>query len=174
MHPVELETALSQMHILVDTREQKTARAIRRYEAFNAPWEYEHLDFGDYSCKTELPSGELLSLSDTVCIERKMSIDELCGCFTRDRDRFSREFERAKAKGAKLVLLIENASWEMIYNGKYQSKMSTNALTASIFAWMARYNCPVLMCKAETSGKLIKDILYRELKEILSKGLYSA
>ena len=168
MHPVDLETALSNMSILVDTREQKTARAIQRYESFGVPWEYEKLNFGDYSCQTVLPSGEILQLSDSVCIERKMSIDEVCSCFTRDRERFSREFDRANKGHSKLYLLIENCTWELIYNGKYKSQMSVNALVASLTAWMARYNCPILMCKAETSGKLIREVLYRELKEKLS------
>lgn len=171
MHPVELETALEQMQIVVDTREQKTTRAIQRYETFGVPWRSEQLNFGDYTCETQL-SGGVFSLSERVCIERKMSIDELCSCFTRERERFTREFERAKKRHAKLYLLIENASWELIYNGKYKSQMHPNSLVASLMAWMARYQCPVLMCKAETSGKLIKDILYRELKEILQNGLY--
>lgn len=173
MHPVDLEAALAQMQIIVDTREQKTTRAIQRYQSFGVPYHTEQLDFGDYSCETILEN-KIIKLSNSVCIERKMSIDELCSCFTRERDRFKREFERAKAKQAKLYLLIENASWELIYNGRYKSQMSANALTASMFAWMARYNCPILMCKAETSGKLIKDILYRELKERLTKGLFFA
>ena len=172
MHPVELETALSNMRILVDTREQKTTRAIKRYEQFGVPWEYEQLDFGDYSCETILPSGEIIQLSRSVSVERKMSIDEICTCFTRDRDRFVREFERAQSCGARLYLLIENATWELIYNGKYKSHMSVNALVASLTAFQARYGAPVLMCKQETSGKLIKEILYRELKEKLAQGLY--
>ena len=173
MHPVELETALANMRILVDTREQKTTRSIKRYEQFGVPWRYEQLDFGDYSCETVLPDGVNLKLTSSVCVERKMSIDELCACFTRDRERFTREFERAQSSGARLYLLIENATWELIYNGKYKSRMSVNALVASLTAFQARYGAPVLMCKQETTGKLIKEILYRELKEKLTQGLLS-
>jgi hypothetical protein len=43
---------------------------------------------------------------------------------------------------------------------------------ASITAWMARYDCKVIFCKQEISGALIKEILYRELKERLERGDY--
>jgi hypothetical protein len=35
---------------------------------------------------------------------------------------------------------------------------------------MIRYELQVIMCKAETSGRLIKEILYRDLKERLERG----
>lgn len=100
-----------------------------------------------------------------------MSFDELCMCFCQQRGRFEREFERIKASGAKCYLLIENASWEKAYNGQYRSQMRSNALIASILAYTARYNAVPVLCKAETSGKLIHDILYREGKEVLERVL---
>ena len=166
MHPVEVQDALGTFRILVDTREQPTEQARRRYKTFGCAWERHKLDFGDYSAAVDLPSGEYL-LAGKVAVERKMSLDELCQCFTHDRARFEREFERARSAGARLYLLIENASWELAYNGKYRSKMTPSALVGSIMAWQARYDCRVEMCKAETSGRVIHDILYREAKERL-------
>ena len=64
-------------------------------------------------------------------------------------------------------LLIENGDWEKAYTGSYRSQVKPEALTASIIAWLARYNCQLLFCKEETSGKLIHDVLYREMKERL-------
>lgn len=168
MHPVDLQTTLKTMSIIVDSREQDTEQARRRYDSFGCPWERDKLDFGDYSAAFVLPDGSRWDLRQRVVIERKMSLDELCGCFTRERDRFCREFERAKDAGAKIYLLIEGASWEMAYNGRYRSKMAPSALVASLLAWAARYNAQILMCKAETSGKLIRDVLYREAKERLT------
>jgi hypothetical protein len=88
-------------------------------------------------------------------------------CYTKERPRFIREFERAKESGAKVYLLIENADWEKAYNGTYRSQLDPKALTASLFAWLARYNCQILMCKEDTSGKVIHDALFREMKERL-------
>ena len=134
------------------------------------PYERVALSFGDYSAKFPLPNGEWFSLADKVAVERKMHLDELCTCFCQERERFAREFERAKQAGAKIYLLIEDANWESAYAGKYRSKMFSTALIASMLTWLTRYDCQILMCKAETSGRLIKDILYREAKERMERG----
>ena len=168
MHPVEVENTLKTMVCICDSREQDTEQSKRRYADFGVPWERGKLDFGDYSAVFTLPDGTEFSLKDKVCVERKMSIDELCGCYTHDRARFEREFERAKAVNGKIYLLIEEASWEKAYNGKYRSQMKPQALVASMLAWLARYDCQIIMCKAESSGRIIHDVLYREAKERLA------
>lgn len=170
MNAVEINIALNNAVLLVDTREQDTAAFRRRIEDIGLLHERIKLNCGDYSIKTVTDEGVCISMADRVAIERKMNIDELAQCFTRDRDRFRREFERAKANNTKLYMLIEGATWENIYTGRYRTKMHSKALIASVLAWLARYNCQILFCKAETSGKLIHDILYRELKEYLEIG----
>lgn len=168
MHPIDIESTLKTMVITVDSREQATEQSKRRYADFGVPWERGKLDFGDYSAVFTLPDGTEFSLKDKICVERKMSLDELCGCYTHGRARFEREFERAKAVNAKIVLLIEEASWEKAYNGKYRSQMKPQALVASMLAWLARYDCQIIMCRAELSGRMIHDVLYREAKERLT------
>ena len=165
----DVQSALQNITVLVDTREQDTPQARKRLEGMGLPYERQKLDFGDYSAKCILPDGKHLDFSNAFAIERKMNLDELCGCYCRSRERFTREFERASEKNAKLYLLIENATWEKAYEGKYRSKMSASALTASMLAWLSRYNCQLIFCKAETSGKLIADIIYREVKERLER-----
>lgn len=155
------------MVCIVDTREQETPRLQARLRQMECTVEREKLNYGDYSAKFPLPDGAFYSLRDKVCVERKMSLDELCQCFCQSRARFTREFERAKQDGARLYLLIESATWENIYNGGYHSKMSTQALVASLLAFLARYDCLIMFCKPETTGRLIRDILYREGKERL-------
>ena len=158
------------MVILVDTREQPSDRARKRYESFKCPYRRQKLDFGDYSAEFTLPGGEVVILK--AAIERKMNLEELSTCLTRDRDRFRREFERARDAGASVYLLVENATWENLINGKYRTKFNKNAFLASITAWIARYNLKPVFCKAETSGRLIKEILYREMKQKLEAGEY--
>ena len=170
MHPIEVEKALKNAVLLLDTREQDTPALRNRLQLTELPHKREKLDFGDYSITTMLDEDSEFSLKDVVSIERKMSLDELCNCYCQNRERFIKEFERAKEKNAKIYMLIENATWENAYNGKYKSKMSSPALVASILAWLARYNCQIIFCKAETSGKIIGDILRRELKERLENA----
>lgn len=152
--------------VLVDTREQDTPRFRRRMQALGLPYARRKLNFGDYACAVT-DSGREIDLSGQVAIERKMDLDELAQCYTRGRRRFEREFERAKAAGAKLYLLIEGADWEKAYAGRYRSRLHPHALTASMLAWLARYDCQILLCAAETTPRLIRDILYREARERL-------
>ena len=46
--------------------------------------------------------------------------------------------------------------------------MKPTALVGSLTTWLARYNCQLLFCQADTSGHLIHDVLYHEMKEQLS------
>lgn len=169
MNPFEIETALKTFTILIDTREQPTERFKRRIDSMGVPTRREKLDFGDYSASVILPGGTEYSLKNKICIERKMNFSELCSCFCQERERFRNEFERAEKAGAKMYLLIESATWEKAYKGEYRSRMNARAFVASTITWMARYNCQVIMCQPMTTGKLIKDILYREMKERLEK-----
>lgn len=170
----EIERTLETLVIVVDTREHKTARLRKRIEQMGVPSIVKKLDFGDYSAVVTLPDGSLFSLEKSVCIERKADLSEICNNFKDDkdktkshRDRFAREFERARIAGAKMHLLIENATWEKVLQGQYRSLMKPKALLASLLTWSARYNCGIFMCESGTSGTLIKEVLFREMKEKL-------
>lgn len=167
MTPFEIKNSLESMVLLVDTREQPTEKLKQRIDSTGLVHERRKLDFGDYSCKCMMPDGNELNFSSKVAIERKMSLDELCSCFGKERGRFEREFNRAKESGCRMYLLVENATWEKVYNGKYRSLFTPQALIASIDAFRARYGMQLDFCKAETTGRIIRDVLYRELKEYL-------
>lgn len=169
MNNFDLEKTLATLVITIDTREQDTERLKRRIADMDCATERCCLNYGDYSCKCTLPNGDVMDFSTIAVIERKMNIDELCLCFCKERKRFNAEFERAKENDCRVYLLLENTTWENVIAGKYRSKYNPSALIASILAWIARYNIIPIMCKEESSGKLIKSILYRELKEYLGK-----
>lgn len=166
----EIDRCMESMVLLVDTREQPTRRLKDRLEAAGLPYERRKLNVGDYSCKCTLPGGEVFDFSSRAVVERKMNLDELCLCFGKERKRFEREFERAAAVGTKVYLMVEGDNWEKAYNGKYRSLLTPQALVASIDAFRARYGMQLDFCKPETTGRLIHDILYRELKEYLTVG----
>ena len=156
------------MVICVDSREHPTAEAKKRWESFGVPYRIHGLRSGDYTAEFILPNGETFSLENHALIERKLGLSEICGNFCQNRARFIREFERIKEAGAKAYIIVEGgANWEAIYNHRYHSQMSPQALVASLTAWMARYNAHIIFCKAEISGRMIKEILYREGKELL-------
>ena len=167
MNNFDLDKTLSTMKILCDSREKPTKEAKKRWDAFGVPYRIEALQSGDYSAEFTLPNGEILEFKEYVVIERKQGLTEICGNFCQNRDRFIREFERIKKAGTKVYLIIEDASWENAYNGKYRPNMHPKSLIASLTAWMARYDAHIIFCKSETFPRLARDILYREAKEFL-------
>lgn len=163
----EIDNMLDSMVILIDTREQDTKALQERITAMTCHIERVKLDYGDYTVKTILPTGEVLCLANKVAIERKMNLDELCLCFTKGRERFEREFKRAQADNARIYLLIENSNWEKAFNGKYRSQLKPKSLIASMLAWTARYTMIPQYCGPSTTGVLIAYILRYELKVFL-------
>lgn len=172
----ETRDVLNTFQILTDSREHETPKAIERYKSFGVPYQRATLKYGDYCGMVMLPSGPIYdatrAVSPVCVIERKMSLDELAMCFGRGRARFEREFQRAREAGAKIYLLVENASWEAIMNHRYRSKFTPQAYVASLTAWSVRYDITPVFCRAPTSGVLIKEILYRDMKERLQRGEY--
>ena len=169
MEYLQIEECLRSMVILVDTREQPSERARKRYDSFSCPYRRQKLDYGDYSAAFTLEGSEV---QIKAAIERKMNLEELSSCFTQSRDRFKKEFERAAQDNASVYLLVENGNWEKLMNGHYNTKFNPKAFTASMTAWIARYNLKPIFCRSELSGRLIQEILYRELKERLERGDY--
>lgn len=161
----ELQEALKDFTIIADTREQVNAHITRYFDEQKIPCVSRKIDTGDYSAQIGA-----LSLEKDIVIERKHNLDEICGNFTAERERFEREFLRAKAYGTKVVLIIENAAWTDIFLGNYRSKVKPQSLVGSLFAWMVRYNITVLFCKPEETGKLIHGILYYAARELLVNG----
>lgn len=174
MDSFEIREILDTFRIIADTREHDTADARKRYDAFGVPVIRGTLDYGDYAGQITLPGGDLFNTSNRIkprcVIERKMSLDELAGNLTRGRKRFEREFNRAMGNDAKVFLLVENATWEGLLNHRYRSRFSVNAFKASLVAWMIRYGVTPVFCKAQTAPELIREILYRDIKERLERG----
>jgi hypothetical protein len=176
MDHFEVTEVLNTFQILVDNREQTTPKAVERYKSFGVPYKRATLNYGDYCGIITLNDSEIYDTAHSVkascVIERKMSLDELAMCFTRGRDRFRREMERAASNNSTVYLLVENATYEGIIKHRYRSRFSPSAFLASLTAWTVRYNLRPIFCKADTSGQLIKEILYRDMKERLERGEY--
>lgn len=169
----EIENLLDSITILVDTREQPGALFDKRVAAFGLPWERHKLDQGDYSYKYRDLDGNEVFMDKALIIERKMSLNELANNFGKERPRFIREFERAKAAGTQVHLLVEGDSWEDAYKGtygkdaKHRSRYNHAAMTASLHAWEQRYGMRVKFCRKERTGEMIRDVCWYHLREVL-------
>lgn len=187
MNNFEVDNVLLTMSVIVDKREQPNERAEKRYQGFKIPYNRATLNYGDYTYNAVLPNGtpiydESKTIYPNVMIERKMSLDELANCFTlksdKDcrelglRNRFEKEFYKAKENGARCYLLVEDSNFEKLLNHRYDSRFNPKAFFSSLMAWIARYDIHLVFCQKELSGKIIKEILYRELKERLEAGEY--
>ena len=175
MDAFEQKKVLQSFRIVADNREQDTERARKRYAAFGVPVIRGTLNFGDYCYNADLPDGspiydEAVTITPACVVERKMDLAELSQCLAQGRDRFRREFQRAAEAGSKIYLVVENASWENLVNGRYRTKFNPKAFTASLIAWTVRYGTVPILCKEEVSPVLIREILYRDLKERLERG----
>lgn len=160
----ELAEELKKLTIICDTREQD--RHVEEYlKKQNIPQITRKLDTGDYSCQL----GDV-SFERDIVVERKRNLDEICGNFTGERERFEREFMRAKAYGTKVVLIVENATWSDIFLGNYRSKTSPKSLLGSLLSWMVRFNITITFCKPEETAKIIWGIFYYFAKEKLLYG----
>lgn len=174
----EIELILNQIVVIYDTREReynsfdsfgnkivckKNQHILDYLEKNNIPYEREKLDCGDYSYK--IPGRE--DISKLIAIERKNSLDEISSNFGKNRDRFSREFERFKINGIQPYLIIENASWTKVFNASYRGGLHKNAMISSIIAWEQKYNCPVHLIKKSESGELIYNLILWNLKKKL-------
>ena len=62
----EAETILESFRIIVDTREQETPKARRRYKAIGVPLERATLSYGDYCGNVEIDGKPLLDLSARI------------------------------------------------------------------------------------------------------------
>lgn len=160
----ELKAELKKLTVICDTREQDR-HCEEYFKGQGIPQITRKLDTGDYSAQL----GDM-TLERTVAIERKRNLDELCGNMTADRDRFEREFLRAKAYGLRIYLIVENASWTDIFLGNYRSKLSSKSLMGSILSWLARFDVTLVFCRPEETPKLIYGILYYYAREVLLYG----
>lgn len=174
--PAEIEECINSMIVLVDSRERPCKEQEKRCEAFGVPYERRTLNYGDYTYSFTLPNGKRIDQGEPICgdavIERKMSLTELSGNLCQEFDRFNREFRRAMDHDASVYLLVEDASWEKIYNHNYDTAFNEKAYLKRLLRLAAEYDVKPIFCRKETSGKLIRDILERELKVRLERGDY--
>lgn len=161
----ELDAELKKLTFIIDKREQKNEWIEQYCEKNKIPVIHRKLDVGDYACQLGEDSFE----NDFV-VERKADLDEICGNLTADRDRFEREFLRAKAHGIKVYLLIEEGSWKDIFIHNYRSKLAPKSLLASLFAWQTRFNVTIVFAPKDISPSVIHGIFHYAAREVLLYG----
>ena len=157
--------------LLVDSREKARAikNILKEFEGKGVPYSVTKLFIGDYQDYG----------NPFLIIDRKQSIQELAANCTRDHERFKRELERAKAVGARLVILVEQNRYkdrdkwirvEGIEDIMLWSSPHTTIRGEKVFrvlrAWMAKYDIDVVFCDKRQTGKKILELIYGNEKTL--------
>lgn len=161
----ELKKALSKLVVLTDSLEQVNGHILSWLDKKGIPHTERALETGDYSAQF----GEY-SFEDEVVVERKANLDEIAGNLTSGRDRFEREFTRAKANSTKVFLVVENASWSDIFLHNYRSKVKPESFAATLLSWQVRFNLTITFCKPTETANIIYKTLYYWVRNRLKRG----
>jgi ERCC4-type nuclease len=133
--------------ILIDSREKVNQHITKQLDKLGITWKIQKLNYGDYSF-----TWNGIDYSDKIVIERKGSLDEIIGNFTKGRERFKREFERAK--GCKVILLVE-ATYEQLDGHLYRSRMSSRDLKSFLATWCNKFQLDLKFTDKNNSANLI-------------------
>lgn len=167
----EIKELLESIVILIDTREQVTDHIKEYLDKKNVKYETRKLDHADYSCY--IPKNEVLGVyrdmyfTNTISIERKGSLEELSGNFTKDRTRIESEFLRAKGK---LVLLVEGCTYEDIILHNYKTEYKPLSFIATLKSFEARYGIETSFIRRAFTGNYIYMTLKYHVREVLKNG----
>jgi ERCC4-type nuclease len=168
----EIKTILKSMVILCDTREQRNEHILKAFDAMPVEHKAQALTTGDYTVMLPtLPEFGIMRptfFDRDIIIERKGSLEELSGNFTKDRERIKDEFTRAA--GIKMFFIIEGASIDDILSHRYQSDLSEKSFFATLLTFQQRYDLNTSFISKPRAGALIYSILYYHVRNYLIKG----
>lgn len=163
--------------ILYDTREQVNSHVLDYFDKKNVQYKKKKIDEGDYTAIiTKRPDmGIYRDIYFPVAVERKNSVDELAGNLseetdTRDDVRLIRELQRAKTKGIKIYLVIEDKNgMENIKAGKYRSLYLPKAFLGRLSSIQDLYLYDTIFTANINTGFEIYRKLYYSVRNFLKE-----
>jgi len=164
--------------ILYDTREQVNDHILYWFDTKKISYKRQVINEGDYTAViTARPEmGITRDLYFKVGVERKNSVDELAGNLAEDTDtrddiRLEREFIRAKMKGIKMFLIIEDPNGlDNIIKGHYRSQYKPNAFIGKLTSLQDKYIQNTVFTSNLDTGYHIFRILYYSVRNFLIAG----
>lgn len=170
----ELDNIIKSIVILIDSREQENNHIIKYFEQKKINYKSLKLNYGDYSfyipANKEYGIDRDLYFNNMITIERKGSLEELSGNFTKDRSRIEEEFTRKKGK---MYLMIEGASYEDIVKHRYKTQYEPKSFIATLNTFEVRYNITSSFISKTGAGNFIYHKFKYYLREYL-KGTLAA
>ena len=162
---------LKELVFVTDKREKENKHIIEYFDKRECKHTERALEAGDYTvmlpCIPDLGIMRPVHFANKIFVERKNSIEELCGNLGMNRDRFFTEMKRYP--DAEKHLLVEGEKgWEDIIRGKYDSKVTAASLYGSLLALQTRYGLHVHFVPKELAGGHIRKILEAFIKKTLN------
>ncbi|MDU3409982.1 ERCC4 domain-containing protein [Clostridium sp.] len=167
----EIKKQIDRIVIYVDSREKNIPNHITKcFDKYGIQWQIKQLKSGDYSAilpeDIELGISEI-NLVDILCVERKMSCDEIIQNLTKYKERFYKEFERSNAT---IPILIED-SFKNACEGDYRSKVTPNQFLGALFTFCDKNKTFFYFMEDRSLSALwIYDIFKYRIRNIL-KGI---
>lgn len=154
------------MTILIDTREQKCDHIMDYFDKSKIAYKKKALPYGDYSFY--IPQNDKLAIPrdlifyNDIIVERKGSLEELSGNFTKERDRLEKELALAPKEK---VMIVENSTYADMVKGNYNTQYNNKSFWASIHSLWHKYDIPVIfMPDKECTGFFIRGYFTYYLK----------
>ena len=164
--------------IIYDTREQVNNHILEYFNIKKINYKKQKIDEGDYTAIiTKRPEmGIYRDLYFPIGVERKNGVDELAGNLaeetdTRDDLRLIRELRRAKEKGIKMFLVIEDENGRKnIKAGNYRSLYLPKSFMARLRSLQDQFLNGTVFINKNDSGEEIFGILNYAVRNFLKEG----
>lgn len=164
--------------IIYDTRERENVHILDYFGLKKINYKKQKIDEGDYTAIiTKCPKmGIYRDLYFPVGVERKNSVDELAGNLaeetdTRDDLRLIRELRRAKEKGIKMFLVLEDENGRKnIKIGNYRSLYKPVSFMARLRSLQDQFLNGTVFVNKNDAGEEIFGILKYSIRNFLKDG----
>lgn len=166
MNKKQIDKIMSSFTIIMDSREKRPSTISKTFDNHNIRYIVSKLDFGDYTAYVEYEGVLETPLFSTISIERKQSINELGNNLSNARERFKREYERAKDADNEIILMIEGDTYSDIVNVNYRNKVNPKSYLASLHSIT---NSHFIFIDPKYSALFIYKTLYYNIYNQLKK-----
>ena len=170
----ELKKVLKELVVLVDTREKSNKHILKWFEEKKIKYKIQKLDYGDYSAY--IPKGGIYGIdrdiyfTQSICIERKGSIDEIAGNLKDGAVRLKNELMAFNKYNIKYFIFLEdNLFHKHLRNQNYRSLYDPKILYARLKGLEAEFNTIIVPIGADYVAAEIYNTLYYRIRHILKR-----
>lgn len=168
----EINEILKTLTIVMDSREQST-HVLDWFHDKNIPVKIQKLDVGDYSAV--IPANEEFGIPRDIylksVVERKNSIDELCGNLGKN-GATAFQAELTRSLDWDFVLFVEDEHfYDNILTNNYRSQYNNKSLLGRLDSLCCTYGFEIIPVKKELMASRILSRMHYRARHYLKNGL---